>query len=195
MNKLLKGSIAGAAGIALLMGGAGTFALWNQTATVSGGTVSAGTLTAVPAATGSWSVKHGIGGTPATFASSTLFTVVPGDIVTYTQDVVVTATGANLTAAVSLTPASITAATPVIPNVAQSAANSALAGFLNSTGAVVTAVTKGTTTAFPTAVAQGTSTATVTVVLTFPNGAAGVENGAKAGVVDLSGLGFTVTQN
>ena len=33
MNKLVKGSIAGAAGIILLMGGAGSLAYWNDSAT------------------------------------------------------------------------------------------------------------------------------------------------------------------
>ena len=35
MNKLVKGSIAGAAGIALLLGGAGTLALWNADAYIA----------------------------------------------------------------------------------------------------------------------------------------------------------------
>ena len=43
MNKLVKGSIAGAAGIALLLGGAGTFALWNADATRCGRRHHAGT--------------------------------------------------------------------------------------------------------------------------------------------------------
>ena len=44
MNKLTKGAIATAAGIALLLGGAGTFALWNGQTTIAGGTISTGTL-------------------------------------------------------------------------------------------------------------------------------------------------------
>ena len=44
MNKLVKGAVAGAAGIALLLGGAGTFALWNASTNVSTGSISTGTL-------------------------------------------------------------------------------------------------------------------------------------------------------
>ncbi|MGO4105965.1 alternate-type signal peptide domain-containing protein [Leifsonia sp. YAF41] len=194
MNKLLKGSIAGAAGIALLMGGAGTFALWNDTAALSGGTVSAGTLTAVPAATGSWSVTHGSSTSATTIADINTFKIVPGDKLTYTQNVAITATGANLTAAVSLAPGSITAATAPV-GTPQLAANTALAGFLNTTGAQVSAVIQGTATPLPTAVPQGTTNATVTAVLTFPSGAVGAENASKTGIVNLSGLGLTVTQN
>ena len=54
MNKLLKGSIAGAAGIALLLGGAGTFALWNDTAAASGGTVQSGNLSVVLNGSPAW---------------------------------------------------------------------------------------------------------------------------------------------
>ena len=51
---MLKGSIAGAAGVALLLGGAGTFALWNGDAAIAGATITAGTLT-VEASEGTWS--------------------------------------------------------------------------------------------------------------------------------------------
>lgn len=44
MNKATKGAVAaGAAGI-LLLGGAGTFALWEDNASITGGTVSTGHL-------------------------------------------------------------------------------------------------------------------------------------------------------
>ena len=54
MNKLTKGAIATAAGIALLMGGAGTFALWNDSVGVNGGTVQTGTLDIDTTGTGTW---------------------------------------------------------------------------------------------------------------------------------------------
>ena len=44
MNKTFSGSIAGAAGIALLLGGAGTFAQWNSSAAVAGTSITAGVL-------------------------------------------------------------------------------------------------------------------------------------------------------
>src|SRR5690606_22161335 len=72
MNKLLKGSIAGAAGIALLLGGAGTLAYWNSSADLGGGTVNSGTLTIA---------NNGA----ATVTGPT--TIVPGDSVTVSQPV------------------------------------------------------------------------------------------------------------
>ena len=59
MNKLVKGSIAAAAGISLLMGGAGSLALWNDSVTVNAGTVSSGTL---DVSTGTAGVKLNVPG-------------------------------------------------------------------------------------------------------------------------------------
>ena len=67
MNKLLKGAIAGAAGVALLLGGAGTFALWNSSATVTGGNIDAGNLHVADSGTaGTWPAN----GPPITLAPS-----------------------------------------------------------------------------------------------------------------------------
>ena len=38
-NKMIKGSVAGATGIVLLMGGFGTYALWQDSATLGGSSV------------------------------------------------------------------------------------------------------------------------------------------------------------
>ena len=102
MNKLLKGAIAGAVGIALLTGGAGTFALWNSSTAVSGGTIVAGNLLVADSGTaGSWSVN----GHAVTLSS---FKAAPGDTLTFTKTVNVTATGDNLVATLGLGAASIT---------------------------------------------------------------------------------------
>src|SRR5205823_6097169 len=45
MHKIVTGAIAGAAGVALLLGGAGTFALWNASASTAASSVSSGSLT------------------------------------------------------------------------------------------------------------------------------------------------------
>ena len=99
MNKLTKGAIAGGAGIILLMGGAGTFALWNDSASVDGGSISAGTLTLTANGLGQWqdASPDVNGGTPVNIDSATFLTV-PGDVLTYTQSVTVGATGDNLLA-------------------------------------------------------------------------------------------------
>lgn len=89
MNKLTKSAIAGAAGIALLLGGAGSLAYWNSSATVGGTTITAGTLTITsdPGAT-----------TNYTSSGDSVTLIVPGDSVTVTQPVTISATGDNLKA-------------------------------------------------------------------------------------------------
>jgi alternate signal-mediated exported protein len=94
MNKLVKGSIAGAAGVALLLGGAGTLALWNDTASINAATVTSGVLDVANATPGSW--------------SQNLSLIVPGDTIVYTDSLEVTATGDNLKATVTSDIGSIT---------------------------------------------------------------------------------------
>ncbi|SDK60851.1 alternate-type signal peptide domain-containing protein [Cryobacterium sp. Sr8] len=183
MNKLLKGSIAGAAGVALLLGGAGTFALWNDDATVDGGTIVAGNLDlATDLTSGEWSDANG------TIDLST-FVAVPGDVLTYTTDVDVTATGDNLVATLGLGTASITASS-------SAAADVALAGYLTNT-AVLSATGTGISGLGPTyTIEEGTGVATVTVEITFPkHPTAGAENSTKNGSVSLADLSVTLTQD
>jgi alternate signal-mediated exported protein len=95
MNKLVKGSIAGAAGIALLLGGAGSFALWNANATVAAGTITTGKMTvAAVAADQTW---QRTAPTAGTFVPGT-DKIVPGTTVVLTQPITIEAEGANLTA-------------------------------------------------------------------------------------------------
>jgi len=95
MNKLVKGSIAGAAGIALLLGGVGSLALWSDSASLTPTTITAGNLDIAPTATaGAWA--------PA------LAKIVPGDTTTYTQSYTVTATGDNMHATLSTNVGAIT---------------------------------------------------------------------------------------
>ena len=183
MNKLVKGSIAGAAGIALLLGGAGTLATWNSAATVSApGTISAGTLS-IAAATGStdgWKL-----GSAATVASPANFKIVPGDTVTYTKTFNVTATGDNLTATAALGTLAITAAS-------SSSADTALAAALTKS-ATFTVNGASTSTVSP---AAGTQPVVVSVTITYPKSTtAGAENGSKLGAVSLSDFTITLTQN
>lgn len=91
MNKATKGALAaGAAGI-LLLGGAGTFALWEDSAGITGGTVSSGDLDLAMAA-GTWAQTA----TPGTAIDINTFDIVPGDSLTYTTTITATATGDNL---------------------------------------------------------------------------------------------------
>ncbi|MGW6226276.1 alternate-type signal peptide domain-containing protein [Cellulosimicrobium cellulans] len=90
----VKGTVAAAAGVAVLLGGAGTFALWNQSGAISGAATETGTLTADFSGTTSWQdVTPGAGNAIADIAA---FRMVPGDILEGTTTVEVTATGENL---------------------------------------------------------------------------------------------------
>jgi alternate signal-mediated exported protein len=93
LNKLIKGSIAAAAGIVLLLGGAGSLALWNDAASIDAGTVNSGTLTIDSNLDGAW--------------DQSLDYIVPGDNVTYTETFDVVAVGDNLNAELSSNIASI----------------------------------------------------------------------------------------
>ncbi|MFT2817221.1 alternate-type signal peptide domain-containing protein [Leifsonia sp. A12D58] len=196
MNKLIKGSIAGAAGIALLLGGAGTFASWNDSAAVAGGTIVAGNLSATTT-TGTWTVLKNGTTTAVTIPDITAFRAVPGDVLAYTSTVAVVASGNNLVARLAIGAASVTATTP------GKAADDALALALTKSATLTATVGNGVVagtgadagTYTVTAGAAGVSTSvTSTVTLTFPLGAAGVGNAAKLGSVNLANLAVTLTQ-
>src|SRR5690606_21937715 len=105
MNKFTKASIATGAGIVLLLGGAGTFAYWTDSAAVSGSSISSGTLSLGGTTTGTWKLVKGAqidaasGGAESddmTITTST-FRMVPGDKLVYVVDgLTVNATGDNL---------------------------------------------------------------------------------------------------
>ncbi|MGD8193193.1 alternate-type signal peptide domain-containing protein [Herbiconiux sp. P18] len=188
MNKLAKGAIAGAAGVALLLGGAGTFAFWNSSAEVSGGTITAGNLLISNAdGPGSWTDQNGAAVSIATYR------IVPGDTLTYTDDLAVTVQGNNLVATLGLGEGSIA------PAVVGDPEDVALAAYL-SRSAALTATGTGISGASPTytitAGAAGVSqTVRVAVTLRFPNSATpGFENSMKLGAVSLSNLTLTLNQ-
>lgn len=90
----IKGSVAAAAGIAVLLGGAGTFALWNQSGSIGTVGTETGELTAEFSGATAWEdVTPGAAGA---ITDITAFRMVPGDTVVGTTTVEVTATGENL---------------------------------------------------------------------------------------------------
>ena len=201
MNKLTKATIAGAVGVALLLGGAGTFATWNATAPISGGTIVAGSLLVGTPAAGTWSVTHLTAGSGTVYGSSAATTLAsykasPGDKLTYTTTVPITVSGTNLVATLALAPGAIAASAP------GSAANTALAGFLTLNTIVAMSGTGITGTA-PSYVINGGPTgtnnaivnATVTATITFSSGTASTENTSMLGSVDLSGMAISLVQN
>jgi len=101
-SALIKGTAAIAVGAALLLGGGGTLASWNASATGTPGTVVAGDLN-VTATTGVWKDRNDV-----PISNIANYKVVPGDKLTYTQDLDVTLAGdkmAATVAAVGATPA------------------------------------------------------------------------------------------
>jgi alternate signal-mediated exported protein len=188
MNKLTKGAIAGAAGVVLLLGGAGTFAFWNSTASVAGGSIVAGNLlVANTGAAGVWTDQND------TVIDIATYRIVPGDTLTFTDDLTVTAVGDNLTATLGLAGGSIA------PTTVGNAADVALAGYLvdNATLDATGTGISGTSPSYT--IVAGTAgvsqVVTVSVELDFPFGTvAGVENNAKLGSVNLSDMAVTLTQ-
>ena len=193
MNRFAKGAIAGAAGIALLLSGAGSFALWNGTATAAAaGTVQSGTMTiATNATAGTWTVTHGASG-PTTVNIAT-FRAVPGDVLTFTQNVDITATGNNLSAVLAVDPASIKASTTVAPTASAELATALKSAMTVSIGGTLpSGITAGTANTYNVTGVTGTTTVPVIVTLPFDSTVTGLT--AQGGVVDLTALAITLTQ-
>jgi alternate signal-mediated exported protein len=150
MNKLVKGSVATAVGIALLLGGSGSYALWSQSVNVNAGSVSSGKLTLVSAGDGAW--------------DQSIANIVPGDHLTYTEHFTVTAVGDNLSASLSSNIASIT--------------NSVTGSTATTTFAVVDSLSNPVSpVAGVYTLGEDTYTVTATVVVDFPSAATGGQNG------------------
>lgn len=192
MNKFTKAAIAGAAGIALLLGGAGSFALWNGNASVGAGTVNAGTLAVTTNGTGTWQNTPN-GGSAGTVTISS-FKAVPGDTLTFTQKLNVTSIGDNLNATLTVDPTSIVAPTPDTTG-ANAALKAALVAGMKVAVTGATNITQvGTTNSYTVTNATAVQTVTVVVTLPFPRGTVG-DNTTQAGSVNLSALAFTLNQN
>lgn len=188
MNKFVKGAVAGAAGIALLLGGAGTFALWNDASTISGGTVSTGTLSIVNSGAATWTdiSSTTVGGTAFNPATQKL---VPGDKVQLTQAVVISTTGKNLKANFTFNPASITTdpilASQLTYTLAATPVAATGAATVTSTGPNTFSITPGT---------AATTTVNVTFTVDFNSATSGTTGQNIASAVNLSALSFTLTQ-
>lgn len=94
MNKMAKGALAIGVGAALLLGGGGTLAVWNDTDTSKAGTIASGDLD-LTAKAGTWTSNIS-GVIPA--ASVATYKIVPGEKLTYTQKLDVKLEGKNLSA-------------------------------------------------------------------------------------------------
>ena len=188
MNKLTKAAIATGAGIALLMGGAGTLAYWNDSASLTGGTITAGKLNIVdPVTAGTWATAAA----PSTPINIATYKVVPGESLVYTTTVNVEVIGNALSARLDLSGGSIVAANT------STAADVALATALGSSATLAASGTgvTATGTAGQYSISSSASAVTVTATITFPKSAtAGAENGTMTGAVNLSGLSVVLRQ-
>ena len=95
MNKMAKGALVTGVGVALLLGGGGTLAVWNQAANADAGTIVAGDLNLVPGE-GVWTNAAG------TTVDTASYKVVPGDALTYTQPLDITLVGDLMEAKLTL---------------------------------------------------------------------------------------------
>jgi alternate signal-mediated exported protein len=190
MNKLTSGAIVGTLGIALLLGGAGTFATWNQSTTANAGTVASGTLTIAKTGTTAPTWKNisadAVAGGVA-IANIATYKIVPGDTLQMTQVFTVAATGDNLKATLAYDPTSVTTV-----STADAALKAETTFALAATGTGVT--TDATTKAISIAPnANGTSQVTVTLTVALPKDVSGVT--AQGGSLNLSAVSFSLTQN
>jgi alternate signal-mediated exported protein len=168
LKTLLNGAIVCATGLALLLGGGGTFALWNDSETVaSATTITAGDLALTPNADGVWRKSDG------TLIDPITYRIVPGSTIEFTRTLTVSAVGDGIRAQLG---------------------HSALTG----TGTLAPLVTTNLSATSPTAVVDGSTlrfnagTSTVNVKLTvhFPATA----TAGQRGTLDLSQVTFTLTQ-
>jgi len=181
MNKLTQGAIAAAAGVILLMGGAGTLASWNSSANAgSSQTITAGALAVTANADGAW--KNG-----ATTITPSTFRIVPGDTLTYTQTFNLNASGNNLLFTLTATPGAISGASAGAADVALAAALTGSGSFTVAGSNIAASTTPGTykvTTA-------GTTVVTVTMTVVFPYAST---NATQTGAVTFGNGAVTVTQ-
>ncbi len=102
MNKATKGAIAAGAAAVLLLGGLRSFALWNDSEAVTGGTINSGVLTIDAVGTGVWTdTSDDLAADVVIGADPSGYLIVPGDTLTYTANYTITSTGENLRASLS----------------------------------------------------------------------------------------------
>lgn len=196
MNKLTKATIATAAGVALLIGGGSSLAYWNDQATITGSTITAGNLALVSQSnTGTWGVKNGAITTPNINIAN--FRAVPGDALTYTTTLQVKAQGDNLKFKAGITSTSIAPATA--GKASDIALQTALTGNTAFTfGTLPTGFTANgseITLTAPVGAAEQTYSIPVTVTITWPfANTPATDNPAKTGAVKFADFTVQLTQ-
>lgn len=180
MKKVMKAAIAAGSAGALLLGGAGTMALWSVDTDIDAGTVSTGHLTLDSSAAGAWADVSGA--EPVAFAADTE-TIVPGDTVEFSQTVTIGADGKNLKG--ELTVGDLASAVP-----------EELADDVTVTVAAAPTDPKLTVVGSTVSFAEpGTYEVPVTITVAFAAGTAGsTENTTMDTPLDLTALTLTLNQ-
>ncbi|MBT2503580.1 alternate-type signal peptide domain-containing protein [Curtobacterium sp. ISL-83] len=179
MHKILTGTIAGAAGVALLLGGAGTFALWNANASSAASSVASGTLTLSANNDGAWTDITNGHSTPINPSTALM---VPGNTYQVTQTLTIGATGQDLKANLTYANQSITGDAALLAATTKTLA-------VTSTSA---SVVQSPSTANTFVVSPSSATSTVKVVFTIalPSSA----TTGQGGSINVGALAFTLTQ-
>jgi alternate signal-mediated exported protein len=174
MNTMIKGSIAGATGIALLMGGFGTYALWSDSEDLKAHDVQTGVLD-IATSPGVYD--------DATTTSANDWTstnkMVPGDTVTYTQTFTVKGEGKNLKGTIKYVKPDLSAKFAKLTDTVDITSSNA-------------DITKDSATSFTFAKPFDTATLTAVVTYTLPDTTTGqVDQGKSA---TLPAAAFTISQ-
>lgn len=184
MKKIVTGTIAGAAGIALLLGGAGSFALWNAQASSAAAQISSGTLTMTADPDGTWTdmteTPNGPRNTPLSPATARM---VPGNTYQFTQTMTVTAAGDDLKGVITYDPRSAVSGDADLLSQVQGAVtlSSDSASLVKSQTADNTYVLEP---------AAGTTTVKATYTVSLPESA----TSGQDGTISLAPMTFTLTQ-
>jgi alternate signal-mediated exported protein len=176
MKKATKGALAVTAAGALLLGGAGTLAYWNDTQAVSGSSISSGHLRLGAPTCGSWSLDGG-----ATAFDAATEKIVPGDTLTRDCTLAVDMVGKSLHAQFDVTSAAMTGT---------------LAGKVTTTAAYTITPSGGTAAAATpgaTALIHNGDTIGAKITVAFPIGTA-VDNTSRDVTGALSAITVTATQ-
>ncbi|MGG7103198.1 alternate-type signal peptide domain-containing protein [Rhodococcus sp. 24CO] len=186
MKKQTKGAIAAAAAVALLLGGAGSLAMWSDSEVVGGGAITAGTLQLAPCAPVAGTGWQSTFPTVKPIADITAWRIVPTEVLTFDCTTSITADGDRLAATIAADASTITAGTTAAPG--------ATANQLKDNITATTVVTVGgtpVTAASPLTEADNGKPVTVKVTLTFADVQLLVAQGAS---INLSNLAIKLQQ-
>lgn len=162
-----KAIVAIAAGAVLLLGGGTTLAYWSTSQVLDVGTINSGDLNMVTDGAPEWTLQGVTDAAATAVADPAAVEIVPGDVLTMTQDVTLTVQGDTLSA-------ELTIVEGTVPE--------GLAAAVDATGVTPTAITA----------ADDGKTVTVTVTITFDAATANREKVNTA--FDLGDVTLTLSQ-